>query len=187
MSGRRHLPPGPWDKTAAWRGGAFLLGVAALAVAVDWIAGDLIQIGFGRLIVVLCVAGLVLSAPFGIGWLRGEHERRAARTPPPRPGFERIEGPSGSTYVIVQGGSVTPAGGPATRAVRARELGPGWYAAYTLVWRWPVLAGDALLSGLWSVAAQFSAMPAIRPDHGRHEEDVEPRTAEDRGAPDRTF
>ncbi|MEQ9336756.1 MAG: hypothetical protein RJQ03_06160 [Miltoncostaeaceae bacterium] len=187
MSGRRHLPPGPWDKTAAWRGGAFMLGAAALALAVDWISGDLIEVGFGRLIVVLCVAGLTLSAPFGLGWLRGEHDRRARTRAPARQPYERIDGPAGSTYVIVNGGSVSTAGGPATRAVRARELGPGWYVAYTLVWRWPVIAGDALLSGLWSLAGQFSTLSPLRNGQGYSAEDAEPQTAEDRGSPERNF
>lgn len=189
MSARRHLAPGPWNKSAAWRGGAFLLGGAVLALAVDWIAGDLVEVGFGRLIIVLLIAGLTLSAPFGLGWLRGEHDARAARavaTVPPL--HERIEGPAGSTYVIVQGpGGAVSGGGPATRAVRARELGPGWYVLYTLVWRWPVLAGDAVLSGLWSLVGQFGGFTPIRPDQGKQAQDAEPHTAEERGAPNRTF
>lgn len=155
MSGRRHLPPGPGDKSAAWRGGAFMLGAAVLALLVDWVSGAFIEIGFSRAIILLIIAGLTVSAPYGIGWARGEHGNDEKSAPSPT---QRVEGPAGSTYVIVHDPGGGKKGAPAptvSRAVKARELGPAWYAAYTIFWRWPVLAGDAILSGIWSLVGRF--------------------------------
>ncbi len=150
MTSGQALVPGPWRKSAAWRGASFMLGFAILLLVVDWALGSRLEIGFGRLVTIFIVGGLTLSVPYGLAWFRGELPAppRADAAIPITPA--RVEGERGHTYVIVNpapGGG----GGGMKRAVRAKELGPGWYAVYTLVWRWPVLVGDAILSGLWSL------------------------------------
>jgi hypothetical protein len=148
MSGGRRLAPGPSSKSAAWRGGSFMLGLAVLALAVDWIAGSLLDVGFGRMTGLLILGGLTISAPYGLGWLRGEHDVVEPDAPVP---LQRLDGTPGATYLVVNPADAPRATG-VSKAVKPKELGPGWYAAYTVLWRWPVIAGDAMLSGLWSLA-----------------------------------
>lgn len=128
-----------------------MIGFAVLMLVVDWAFGSRLEIGFGRAFWLLVVGGLTLSVPYGLAWLRGE-------LPAPRPSGAsslavpaHVEGENGHTYVIVNPAQPSGGGGGMKKAVRAKELGPGWYALYTVFWRWPVLAGDALLSGLWSL------------------------------------
>jgi hypothetical protein len=125
-----------------------MLGFAVLALALDWIAGDAIDIGFGRLTALLILGGLTLSAPYGIGWLRGERREPAPAEPV---AMQRVDGAPGATYLVMQQGDAQRPSG-VSKAVKPKELGPVWYAAYTILWRWPVIAGDAILSGLWSLA-----------------------------------
>lgn len=150
MSSSQALVPGPWRKSAAWRGASFMLGIAILVLFIDWALGSRFEVGFGRLIVILIISGLTLSIPYGLAWLRDELPPEPTRQEGATAIPARVEGENGHTYVIVHppsGGG----GGGLKRAVRAKELSPGWYALYTVTWRWPVLIGDALLSGLWSV------------------------------------
>lgn len=132
-----------------------MLGFAVLALAVDWISGDLVDVGFGRLAALLILGGLTVSAPYGIGWLRGEHESVEADMPAP---LERLDGAPGATYLVLNPTDAPRAAG-VSKAVKPKELGPGWYALYTVLWRWPVIIGDALLSGLWSLAGLVWSAP----------------------------
>ena len=75
-----------------------MLGFAVLALAVDWIAGDAVDIGFGRLTALLILGGLTISAPYGIGWLRGEHREPAPDEPLP---VQRVDGTPGATYLVL--------------------------------------------------------------------------------------
>jgi hypothetical protein len=155
-----------------------MLGVAVLALAVDWIAGDAVDIGFGRLTALLILGGLTISAPYGIGWLRGEHREPAADEPLP---VQRVDGTPGATYLVLNHADAQrPAG--VSKAVKPKELGPGWYAAYTLLWRWPVIAGDAVLSGLWSLAGLVWSAP----DPARSTAIGEIDRAESHPSPDRS-
>lgn len=152
MNQRRALTPGPWNKTAAWRGASFMLGFAVLLLVVDWLFGGWLEIGFSRLQLALVVGGLALSAPYGLAWLHGELPVRKSKDAPPVVLPDPIEGEHGHTYVIVNSApAASSGGGGMKRQVRAKELGPGWYALYTVFWRWPVLAGDTILSGVWSL------------------------------------
>lgn len=127
-----------------------MLGMAALLWLLHWITG-LGNFGVGRLTVALVVGGLTLSAPYGLAWLRGELPAPATRAPVAVP--EHVNGAPGATYVIVSPPDAKRGG--MSKAVKAKELSPGWYALYTVLWRWPVLAGDALLSGLWGLAGRI--------------------------------
>lgn len=177
MTGGRHLTPGPWKKSAAWRGGSFMLGLAALIWLLHWVT-SLGNFGVGRLTVGLVVGGLTLSVPYGLAWLRGELPPPAPRAPVVVP--EHVNGAPGATYVIVAPPEAKRGG--MTKAVRPKELTPGWYALYTVLWRWPVLAGDALLSGLWSLAGRLwgSSSPARSSEVGTIDH------PEKHPAPDRT-
>jgi hypothetical protein len=73
--------------------------------------------------------------------------------------MHRLDGVPGATY-LVMGTPDSPRPAGVSKAVKPKELGPGWYAAYTVLWRWPVIAGDALLSGLWSLAGLAWSAPA---------------------------
>lgn len=150
MTRERHLTPGPWKKSAAWRGGSFMLGLAALLWLLHWVTG-LGNFGVGRLTLALVVGGLTLSAPYGLAWLRDE----LPQPPPPTPIAvpEHVNGAAGATYVIVSPADAKRGG--MSKAVKPKELSPGWYALYTVLWRWPVLAGDALLSGIWALAGRL--------------------------------
>ncbi len=81
MSDPRTLQPGPWLKSPAWRGGAFLLGFAFLLIIIDWVVGSFIDIGVGRFLVALVAGGVALSAPYGLGLGRKPAPVRAAPAP----------------------------------------------------------------------------------------------------------
>lgn len=142
MTRERTLQPGPWLKTPGWRGGAFLVGLVLLAVLVDWITGDLVDLGLWRPLLILLL-GFLMSVPYGWAWVKGR-----APEPPPPPEIvpqAHVQGESGSTYVIV-----APTTRPGLgRVVRARELSPFWWFLYTIFWRWPLLVGDAVLTLTW--------------------------------------
>lgn len=164
MTDARTLQPGPWRKSPAWRGGAFLLGIAALLIIVDWLLGSFLDIGIERILLTLVVAGVALSAPYGLGIGRRAPERRPV--PELIPQARVQQGEAGSTYVIV--GSVDPPappaaapGGPHTR--RELELTAGWYALYAVFWRLPVTMGDYALTGLWRLVAHVRGTRHERP------------------------
>ena len=148
MNGERSLQPGPWHKTPAWRGGAFFIGLAVMLILFDWMVGGFFEITIGRPLLFLVVVGALLSLPLGMGW--------GARPATPSPSRElvpqaHVQGEKGSTYVIVSppAAPAAPAGSGLSKAVRSRDLSPGWYALYTLFWRWPVIIGDYALTGAW--------------------------------------
>lgn len=161
MSEPRPLDPGPWHKSPAWRGGAFLIGLAGLLIIVDWVLGGLIDIRGGSLLLVLLLAGVALSAPFGLGlWRRPEPERRPVELVPQA----RVEtGEAGSTYVIVAPVEPPPARAPLGPRTRVRELSGGWYVLYSVFWRLPVMMGDYALTGLWRLVAHIRGTRAERP------------------------
>jgi hypothetical protein len=141
----RALQPGPWLKTPGWRGGSFLIGLTVLVMFVDWILGDLFDVGWwGRPLLVI-ILGFLLSIPFGWAWVQG-------RAPaPPKPAVlvpqAAVQGDDrGNTYVLVGPDAGARRLGPGRRA---RDLGAvGWFL-YTIFWRWPVLIGDAILTVFW--------------------------------------
>jgi hypothetical protein len=151
VTSERALDPGPWRKTPAWRAGAFLVGLAVLLLLADWLLGDLVEIGFGRFIVSALVLGVALSAPYGWAAARGQ-------APEPPRDLEwipqaHVEGEKGATYVIVSPPAEARRRGLA-RSPRPKELGPVAWVLYTVFWRWPVLTGDWLLSGLWRLLSR---------------------------------
>jgi hypothetical protein len=163
VSDARTLQPGPWHKTPAWRGGAFLLGFAFLLIIIDWALGTFVDIGVGRFLVVLVVGGLALSAPYGLGLGRKPAPARAAPSPEWVP-QARVQGESGSTYVIVAPpeAPAAPAPAPGPRS-RIREFSPGWWALYTVFWRFPVFMGDYALTGLYRVVRHVRGTRNERP------------------------
>lgn len=173
MSSGHALDPGPWRKTPVWRAGAFLVGVAVLLLLVDWLAGSFFDIGFGRFVVSALVLGFALSWPYG--WA-ASHGRA-----PERPREDEwlpqahVEGDKGATYVIVSPPADARRRG-LSRSPRPRELSPGWWALYNIFWRWPVMTGDYLLSGLWRMLGRlwgFNGGPKMR-DAGQFEERMAP-------------
>jgi hypothetical protein len=165
VSDARTLQPGPWHKTPAWRGGAFLLGFAFLLIILDWVVGSFIDIGVGRFLLVLVVGGVVLTAPQGLGL--GRKPAVSRPTPPadlvPQ---ARVQGESGSTYVIVapaEAPAEAPAAPTGPRA-KVREFTPGWYALYTVFWRFPVYMGDYALTALWRLVAHIRGTRNERPN-----------------------
>lgn len=158
MTRERTLHPGPWLKTPGWRGGSFLVGLTLLALLVDWITGDAVDLGLGRPLAVM-VLGFLMSVPYGWAWVHGR-----APLPPKPPDVlpqAHVEGERGSTYVIVSPTARTGLG----RSVRARELGPLGWLLYTVFWRWPLTVGDAVLSVAWTGITRvfgFNGGPRMR-------------------------
>ena len=141
------MDPGPEAKGTAWHAASGLVGWALLILLVDWITGSLLEIGFGRAIVLFLILGALLSLPHGLAWLRGEAAPPRRRTPP-APAAE-VRGETGATYVFVRSGR---------RGLRPRELGPGWYALHTAFWRWPLSLGDLALVGAWRLVGRASGV-----------------------------
>jgi hypothetical protein len=163
----RTLKPGPWHKSPAWRGGAFLLGFAFLLIILDWVLGSFIHLGVGRFLIVLIVGGIVLSAPAGLGVGKRSASSRIA-PPAPRDWVPqaRVQGEAGATYVIVAPPEA-PAEAPDPDVLgprkKAKDLTPGWWALYTLLWRLPVLMGDYGLTGLWLMVQRVRGTRMERP------------------------
>lgn len=144
MSDERTLQPGPWRKTPGWRAGAFLIGIVLLLWFLDWLTGDLVDVGWWKPLAVV-VLGILLSVPYGWAWVKG----RAPLPPKPValvPQAAVQTGESGSTYVLVN-----PPGGPSRPGLgrKTRDLGPVAWFLYTVFWRWPVMVGDAALTLFW--------------------------------------
>ena len=144
MSDERTLQPGPWLKTPGWRAGAWLIGVTLFLWFLDWLTGDLVDVGWWRPFLI-SILGLLFSVPYGWAWVKG----RAPLPPPPAvivPQAAVQTGEQGSTYVIVG-----PNGGAGRRGLgrRARDLGPVSWFLYTILWRWPLMVGDAVLTMFW--------------------------------------
>ena len=163
MSDPRALQPGPWLKSPAWRGGAFLLGFAFLLIIIDWALGGFIEIGIGRFMFVLVVGGIALSAPYGLDLGRKPPVSRPV-PPPDLVPQARVQGEAGSTYVIVapHDAPAAPAAAPGPRT-KVREFTPGWWALYTVFWRFPVFMGDYALTGLWRLVAHVRGTRTERP------------------------
>jgi hypothetical protein len=153
------LQPGPWLKTPGWRFGAWLLGIAVLAVLVDWITGDAVDLGWRVYLVMLL--GFLISVPYGVSWIRGQ------APPPPQPATlvpqAQIQGEgTGNTYVLV---------GPTTTARfglgrKPKDLGPIAWFFYSVFWRWPLVAGDAILTAAWrGINRLFGFNGGPRRDH----------------------
>lgn len=163
MSDERSLQPGPWHKTPAWRGGAFFIGLGVLLILFDWVVGGFFEIAIARPLIFLLVVGVLLSVPLGMGW--GERRTVSRASPPELVPQAHVQGESGSTYVIVSPPAAPPAPPGLARSVRSKELTPGWYALYTLFWRWPVIVGDYALTGIWILAARARGLRTGAPRH----------------------
>jgi hypothetical protein len=140
----RTLQPGPWLKTPGWRAGAWLIGVTLILWFLDWLTGDLVDVGWWRPLLIF-VLGLLFSVPYGWAWVKG----RAPLPPKPVavvPQAAVQTGEQGNTYVIVG-----PTGGPGRPGLRRRagDLGPISWFLYTILWRWPLMIGDAVLTVFW--------------------------------------
>lgn len=142
MSRPGPLRPGPALKTPAWRGASLALGaVVGLWLLELFTGGFVALLGVGTT-VLLVLLGLALSIPYGRAWLDG-------RAPLPRRGGElvpagEVHGEGGATVIVVT--DARRRGG-----VRAKELTPGWFVLYTLLWRAPMALGDYVLCGLWTL------------------------------------
>lgn len=145
MSDGRVLQPGPWRKTPGWRAGSWLIGFTLLLLFLDWLTGDLVDVGWWRPVGLLLL-GLLLSVPYGWAWVKGRAPLPPVAAAALVPQAAVQTGESGNTYVLV---------GPTAAAARpglgrkARDLGPVSWFFYTLLWRWPLLAGDAVLTVVW--------------------------------------
>jgi hypothetical protein len=125
----------------------------------DWMTGDLVDVGWWRPLLFMFL-GVLLSVPYGWAWVKGR-----APLPPkpaalvPQAAVQQEEGHD--TYVFV--GPV-----PETRYGLARKVGElrpiSWFF-YTLLWRWPLLLGDTLLTAFWRGMTRlfgFNGGPSIK-------------------------
>lgn len=138
------IPFGPEAKDPLWRWGSFAMGVVGFVLLV-WLMTlfDTLFLGWSRLILLAFVAGL-LSLRSGRHWTLGrEPERTFAKKVSPT---VAIDGKPGATYVLME-----PAKATKTTRVKPRELGPGWWALYSVVVRAPVALGDVILTAIWRV------------------------------------
>jgi hypothetical protein len=145
VSDGRTLQPGPWLKTPGWRAGSWLIGVTLFLWFLDWLTGDFVDVGWWRPFLILFL-GVLLSVPYGWAWVKGR-----APLPPkpallvPQAAIQQDE-ERGNTYVLVGPTAATWRQGLARRAA---DLGPLSWFLYTILWRWPLLTGDAVLTVLW--------------------------------------
>ena len=76
------------------------------------------------------------------------------------------QGEGGNTYVLRRAHGGAPAAGPPRQV---RDLGPVSWFFYTVLWRWPLLVGDAVLTVVWRGMTRlfgFNGGPSIqRFDH----------------------
>lgn len=151
-------PLGPWSKTAPWRGGSFLLGLIAMLWLLHIALGDLFDLGLMRLPLIMIITGVVLSVPYGMGWVRSD---RAPKAPPkPAPALHtEVRGHDGRTVVVVTPPKAPPPAPGPKRAVKSKDLSPGWWTVYTVTWRWPIMLGDAILCGLWAIVGRLVPPP----------------------------
>ena len=151
------IPFGPEAKDPLWRWGSFAMGVVGF-ILLFWLMtlfGTLF-LGWTRLIILIVIA-IVLSLRSGRRWTLGrEPERSFTKKVPPT---VAIEGKPGATYVLM--GPANPSKG---RRVKPRELGPGWWAFYSVVVRAPVALGDVILTAIWRlVGGRWEATGIGRP------------------------
>lgn len=151
----RTIPFGPDAKDPPWRWGSFLIGVAGFAVlAAIATLGGIWLIGWWWLVAV--GLGLLFSARSGRAWARGRPpEANFAKTSHPT---VAVEGKAGATYVLLE-----PARAPRGSKVKPNELGPVWWAIYSLVVRAPVAFGDFLLTIFWRFTGTFWSNSAGSP------------------------
>jgi hypothetical protein len=162
VNSERTLQPGPWRKTPGWRAGAFLIGLVTLVMFVDWVTGDLFDVGWWGRPILVVILGFILSWPYGWAWVQG----RAPEPPRPAvivPQAAVEQGEHGSTYVLV---GPHPAERRPGLGRRAKDLGTlGWFL-YTIFWRWPVMIGDAILTVVWrGLTRLFGFNGGPRRDH----------------------
>ena len=138
------IPFGPEAKDPLWRWGSFLMGIVGFALLL-W----LFVPSFGLLlgpwrVALLIVASLLLSFRSARRWAQGrEPERSFTKTVHPT---VNVEGKSGATYVMLE---PAKSGGPRSVKVKPRDLGPGWWALYTVFVKAPMALGDAVLTAIW--------------------------------------
>lgn len=144
MSGS--VRPGPAEKNSTWRGGSFLVGLIVLLSLLSWVLGDFLNVSgaWGRLSL-LIFFGFLLSLPHGLAVVRGRH--RPESPAEPMPVVREVRSDSGSTVVVFP---AAPADAPGA-SVKSKELGTLWYVAYVVLWKAPVVVGDLVLSGVWSL------------------------------------
>ncbi len=161
MSRDRVLQPGPWLKTPGWRAGSWVIGFTLLLWFLDWLTGDLVDIGWWRPLLFLFL-GILFSVPYGWAWVKGRAPVPPAATAALVPQAAVQTGESGNTYVLV---------GPAATAPRrglgrtARDLGPISWFFYTILWRWPLMMGDAILTVFWRAMTRvfgFNGGPSMQ-------------------------
>lgn len=156
------LRPGLTRKTPAWRGGAFAVGAVLMLWAVALVTdGAVSLIGLRGSLLGLLV-GLVLSVPYGRAWLAGRAPEAQPPGDPLVPAAE-VRPEAGATYIVLTEGR-------RRSGVRSKELTPGWYLLYTVLWRAPTLLGDYALSGIWTAVAAATG----RESAPRRADDAEP-------------
>ena len=143
MSDERTLQPGPWLKTPGWRAGAWLIGVTLFLWFLDWLTGDLVDV------LVAPVPGLdpgpAVQRPVRLGLGEGPRPSAAARRHRAPGG-----GPDGRAGEHLRDRRAERRGRAAgPRRGRAADLGPVSWFLYTILWRWPLMVGDAVLTMFW--------------------------------------
>jgi hypothetical protein len=161
VSASGRLRPDPWLRTAGWRGGSWLVGIVLLLVFLAVVIPAFDIGGWWQRLALVGFIGFLMSAPYGVAWVRGNPPA------PPRPAVlvpsTSYEGPQGNTYVIV---GPHPAVSRRGLGRKAQDLGPLAWFFYTILWRWPLLVGDAVLSFVWSTIKRifgFNSGPSSGP------------------------
>lgn len=137
------IPFGPEAKDPLWRWGSFLMGIVGFILLL-WLFSPQhgLLFGFWR-VGMLVVFSLLLSFRSAHHWAQGrEPEKSFSRTVQPT---VNIDGKPGATYVMLE---PAKGGGRATK-VKPRDLGPGWWALYTVFVKAPMALGDAILTAIW--------------------------------------
>lgn len=150
------IPFGPDVKDPMWRWGSWIMGMVGF-ILLFWVVSPshTLFLGLWRVSLFVILA-LVLSARSAHHWHQGrEPERTFARKVQPT---VAIDGKPGATYVLLE-----PAKATKVAKVRPRELGPIWWALYTVFVKAPMALGDAILTGIWrAVGARFEAVSGGR-------------------------
>lgn len=152
MSDRSRLPQSPDAKDPFWRGGAFFVAWACSLILWDLLLGDAPAAPRWMPLVML-FAGLLLSMRYGLGWLQGaakDHTETQYLA-------NELPGQQGATYFVLQKDAVRPKN-------PRRDFTGGWLVAHSLVWRMPVIVGDALLEIVWNLAGRVQGRndPTLR-------------------------
>jgi hypothetical protein len=141
------------DKGQLWWAGSWIWGVLTLGGVLS--LTGVVDLFDPRIYAALLLFGILLSMPFGMSWAKGEVVPR-----PPKPITMRFRedvlntpGMYAMEFIDVPKQKMGP-------RITERALGPVLYDLWWLIHRFPLLIGDKLLSGVWTLIARLTGSPA---------------------------